>query len=191
MLLNSDYSLVPELVQQTYYYLYPSNNNANNAATTYYYYPTNSNNNGYSNYNPTTYYYDSEYCSKHSAAVAAALVCDELKAIVVHHSTVSRYLIVSEPGLSATPLKGERFGHFGLLISYEKSFRQIMMPIRGALRAAVQIGKLSTARGISNFTVPLPLGTPVVNQNLEIRIPDDKLLMYIKISTNIKISWRA
>ncbi|XGW01700.1 hypothetical protein V3C99_014095 [Haemonchus contortus] len=50
------------------------------------------------------------------------------------------------------------------------------MPIRGALRAVTQIGKFSAARAISNFSVPLPLGTPVVNQSLDIRIPDNKML---------------
>uniref|UniRef100_A0A7I4YU77 glutamine synthetase n=1 Tax=Haemonchus contortus TaxID=6289 RepID=A0A7I4YU77_HAECO len=50
------------------------------------------------------------------------------------------------------------------------------MPIRGALRAVTQIGKISAARAISNFSVPLPLGTPVVNQSLDIRIPDNKML---------------
>ncbi|VDO92143.1 unnamed protein product [Haemonchus placei] len=51
-----------------------------------------------------------------------------------------------------------------------------MMPIRGALRAVTQIGKFSAARAISNFSVPLPLGTPVVNQSLDIQIPDNKML---------------
>ncbi|EYB90306.1 hypothetical protein Y032_0221g2545 [Ancylostoma ceylanicum] len=50
-----------------------------------------------------------------------------------------------------------------------------MMPVRGAIRTALNLGRLSV-RASSSFAVALPLGTPVVNQNLDITIPEHKLL---------------
>ncbi|KIH60916.1 glutamine synthetase, beta-grasp domain protein [Ancylostoma duodenale] len=50
-----------------------------------------------------------------------------------------------------------------------------MLPVRGAIRTALNLGRLSV-RASSNFAVALPLGTPVVNQNLDITIPEHKLL---------------
>ncbi|KAK6756163.1 hypothetical protein RB195_014510 [Necator americanus] len=51
-----------------------------------------------------------------------------------------------------------------------------MLPLRAAVRTALHLARLSIRASSTNFAVPLPLGTPVVNQNLDITIPDNKLL---------------
>ncbi|VDM53065.1 unnamed protein product [Angiostrongylus costaricensis] len=49
-----------------------------------------------------------------------------------------------------------------------------MLAIRRALRSPLSIRKFATRR--INYQVSLPLGTPVVNQTLDIKIPDNKYL---------------
>ncbi|WKY09876.1 hypothetical protein Q1695_002325 [Nippostrongylus brasiliensis] len=50
-----------------------------------------------------------------------------------------------------------------------------MLPLRAVTQTVLKVSHIGI-RGLSNFTVALPLGTPVVNQDLDISIPDNKVL---------------